>query len=395
MHPSVQRQTRTLRQALIAGLAVVTISWMAAAGSSAAPAAEPTEAVTKLFGMQDGRIDEASGLGVGMRSPGVLYVQNDSGDTARFFALDGHTGQTLAVCNVPAAQNIDWEDLAVTRNADGVASVWLADIGDNDENRSEITVYRVDEPSLAPGDPRGDITVNSPQIWKLRYPDGAHNAESFVVDPTTYRIYVITKSLFGNSRVYQAPAVPSSRTPATLKAVADIRFSLTGTAGGPNAVGQLTATGASMSADGSVLVVRTYTDAYFWRVGRGDVAAALRTTPIRSGLPPQPLGEGIAIRAGRVLIDSEKLGSEVYSLALPAGLTAGTPKVSTATTGSTPLSGVAAGSPAISADHSAAPATRQTTKNRLILLGSLVIAGLVVFAASRALLWMMRRRLKI
>jgi hypothetical protein len=112
-------------------------------------------------------------------------------------------------------------------------------------------------------------------------------------------------------------------------------------------------------------------------------------------LPPQPLGEGIAIRAGRVLIDSEKLGSEVYSLALPAGLTAGTPKVSTATTGSTPLSGVAAGSPAISADHSAAPATRQTTKNRLTLLGSLVIAGLVVFAASRALLWMMRRRLKI
>jgi hypothetical protein len=275
--------------------------------------------------------------------------------------------------------------------------VWLADIGDNDENRSEITVYRVDEPSLTPADPRGDITVNSPQIWKLRYPDGAHNAESIVVDPTTHRLYVITKSLFGESQVYQAPAAPSATTPATLKAVADIRFSLTGTAGGPNAIGQLTATGASMSADGSVLVVRTYTDAYFWKVAKGDVGRALRTTPIQLGLPSQPLGEGIAIRAGRALIGSEKVGSRVYSLALPAGLTAGTPKASTSTgaTGSTALSGVAAGSPTSSSDHQAGPASGQTTKNRLILVASLVIAGLVVFAASRALIWMMRRRPKV
>ncbi|MCW2491344.1 MAG: hypothetical protein JWN47_708, partial [Frankiales bacterium] len=278
-----------------------------------------------------------------------------------------------------------------------------ADIGDNDENRSEITVYRVDEPSLTPDHPRGDITMNSPQIWKLRYPDGAHNSESLVVDPATHRLYVITKSLFGDSQVYQAPAAPSATTPATLKVVADIRFSLTGTAGGPNAIGQLTATGASMSADGSVLAVRPYTDAYFWGVGNGDVAQALKTTPIRLGLPPQPLGEGIAIRSGRALIGSEKVGSEVYSLALPAGLTAGTPKASTstattestATTGSTAMSGFAAGSPIISSDHPAGPATGQTTKNRLILLASLVIAGLVVFAASRALMWMMRRRLKI
>ncbi|MCW2493582.1 MAG: hypothetical protein JWN47_2946, partial [Frankiales bacterium] len=128
MHPSVQRKTRTLRPAVIAALAVVTISWMASAGSSAAepatsapaPAeaaasasasasADHAEAVTKLFGMQDRRIEEASGLGVGIRSPGVLYVQNDSGDTARFFALDGRTGATLAVCDVADAENIDGE----------------------------------------------------------------------------------------------------------------------------------------------------------------------------------------------------------------------------------------------------------------------------------------------
>ena len=99
-----------------------------------------------MFRFADTRIDEASGIGVGIASPGVVYVQNDSGDSARFFAVDASTGATLAVYTVPGAQNVDWEDLAVARDARGVPSVWLADIGDNDATRDEVRIYRVDEP---------------------------------------------------------------------------------------------------------------------------------------------------------------------------------------------------------------------------------------------------------
>ena len=91
-----------------------------------------------VFRFADSRIDEASGIGVGIASPGVVYVQNDSGDTTRFFAVDASTGATLAVYSVPGAQNVDWEDLAVARDARGVPSVWLADIGDNDAARHRV-----------------------------------------------------------------------------------------------------------------------------------------------------------------------------------------------------------------------------------------------------------------
>ena len=69
----------------------------------------------------DPRITEASGIAIGIASPGVVYVQNDSGDSARFFALDTRTGKTLATYTVPGAANVDWEDLAVARDRRGVA----------------------------------------------------------------------------------------------------------------------------------------------------------------------------------------------------------------------------------------------------------------------------------
>ena len=41
------------------------------------------------------------------------HVQNDSADSARFFAVAARTGRTAAVYTVPGARNVDWEVLAV------------------------------------------------------------------------------------------------------------------------------------------------------------------------------------------------------------------------------------------------------------------------------------------
>ena len=125
-----------------------------------------------MFRFADTRIDEASGIGVGIASPGVVYVQNDSGDSARFFAVDASTGTTLAVYTVPGAQNVDWEDLAVARDARGVPSVWLADIGDNDAARDEVRIYRVDEPVVDRHRVGLQLTTTAPSVWRLRYPGG-------------------------------------------------------------------------------------------------------------------------------------------------------------------------------------------------------------------------------
>ena len=64
-------------------------------------------------------------------------------------------------------------------------------------------------------------------------------------------------------------------------------------------------------------VVRTYTDAYLWRVAGDDVAAALRRAPFRFALPLEQQGEGIAFDGDRLLVDSEGLASPVYAVPLP------------------------------------------------------------------------------
>jgi hypothetical protein len=259
-----------------------------------------------LFLIHDPRIVEASGIATSILHPAVVYVQNDSGDAARFFAVDVHTGRTVATYTVPRATNVDWEDIAVARDRRGVSSVWLADVGDNDARRTEVCIYRVDEP-------RGSA-VGQPEVWRLRYPDGPHDAESLAVAPGG-AAFIVTKSLLGSSAVYAVPARPGGVQ--TLRKIGEIRFAFTGTPGGPNIVGQLTATGAAFSRDGSLLAVRTYTDGYLWRVADGDVAAALRAAPVRVALPAQPQGEGIALDGSRLLVDSEGRRSAVYALPLP------------------------------------------------------------------------------
>ncbi|MBE7189261.1 hypothetical protein [Jatrophihabitans endophyticus] len=276
-----------------------------------------------LFHLQDPRIDEASGLGVGMRSKGIDYVENDSGDTNRFFALDARTGATAAVVTVPDATNVDWEDLQVAPDAAGTPSVWLADIGDNDSERAEVQVYRVPEPHVRTSDRDVAITSARPAVWRLRYPDGPTDAESLAVTPAG-RAYVVTKNVFGQSAVYAVPARPDAHRVRTLTRVGTIRFAPTPGSSPVGAAGSVLATSAAISRNGLLLAVRTYVYADVWRLhphGASDgVAAALRGSPTRVKLPRQRQGEGLAIAGGRLLLDSEGVGSAVKSVRLPAGL---------------------------------------------------------------------------
>jgi hypothetical protein len=281
-----------------------------------APSATAAPA-TLLFRLGDPRIAEASGLAPGHRSPGVDYVQNDSGDANRFFAVDARTGATVATITVPGARNVDWEDIATAPDAAGVPAVWLADIGDNDAVRADVQLYRVAEPRL----PRsgGDRTVRTGRatVWRLRYPDGPADAEGLAVAPGG-AAYIVTKSPFGRSAVYRVPDAPGGRGVRTLTPVGHIQLVPHGTANPFGPVGEVLVTGAAFSPDGRRFAVRTYAAAYVWSVTDGDLAAALRRPPARVVLPRQPQGEGIALPDDRTaVVDSEGRGSAVYAVPLP------------------------------------------------------------------------------
>lgn len=269
---------------------------------------------SRLFRFADPRITEASGIARGLASPGVFYVQNDSGDSNRFFAVDRRTGETAATIIVTGARNVDWEDIAVAANQHATPSVWLADIGDNDAVRHSVQVYEVAEPHVDPTWRNRTMRLPVAREWQLRYPGGPVDAESLAVtaDGTPC---IVTKA-FGSATVYRVPPWQPGGHVQTLRRVGRISFHSTGTANPFGPFGQLTATGAAFSTTGNVFAVRTYSDVWAWRI-TGPIADTLRHKPVVVPLPRQPQGEGLAVLGDHAVIDSEHPHSAVFSVPLP------------------------------------------------------------------------------
>lgn len=298
-----------------------------------------------LFHFQDARISESSGLSSSSRRSQLFYTHNDSGDTARFFAVD-RFGCTLATFNLVTAEGmgvpaIDWEDMASGPDETGVSSLYLGDIGDNVEDlvmRSQIDVYRVREPLVNESSirtagqcPAGvEKSAEPVERFSFRYVDGAHDAEALLIHPVTGQLFIVTKTFSGQSGVYAAPVPLRADTVNMLRPIAAVVFTFTGTPGGPASVGafaQLAATAGDISPDGTRLVVRTYTDAYEWAIPPGDgdevsddeVALAMgpAAQPIRTALPSTVQGEAITYTpdSRSLLISSEGVHAPVHLLA--------------------------------------------------------------------------------
>jgi hypothetical protein len=223
-----------------------------------------------------GEATELSGLVVSPTQKGVLWAHNDSGDRARLFALRTD-GSLIASLDVPGAEAVDWEDLAVGPGD----TLLIGDIGDNAAARASVDLWRVREPRLADG---AAVTAPATRV-ALRYPDGAHDAETLLADPETGEVVVVTKRADGRSGVYAASLdAPSLRRTGTL------RLGLGGLA-----------TGGDVGA--RVIAIRTYTALYVWRRAAGaSIAATLKRAPCvgRAQLAREGQGEALALtRDGR------------------------------------------------------------------------------------------------
>jgi len=277
----------------------------------------PSGAVDPLkpaFEVTDTRINEPSGIAVGIKSPDVLYVHNDSGDSARFFAIDRRSGQTRAEIDVPHADNRDWEDIAVEPDLRGVPSVWLGDIGDNDEMRASISVYRVDEPAVSPALGQ-TLTETGTQRWRLRYPDGPHDAEALAVDTAHRSMYIVTKSTSQPAQVYRAALTPPGDDVQILTRVGAIEIKLPKVFGLPSvAYSEITA--ADYSPQQKLFIVRTYLDVWSWKVPT-DIPSALKTPPTKLFNAIQKQGEGVAIDGRSVWLNSEGGDPDVFHVGIP------------------------------------------------------------------------------
>jgi len=272
--------------------------------------AQEVEGAEVVLRLEDPRIVESSGLALSRRHPGVLWTHNDSGDKARLYAV-GADGQTRATLTLAGVEARDWEALAAGRDDRGRPALFVGDIGDNNGVWPEVAVYRVAEPATL-----RDATVPAVR-YRLRYPDGSHDAEALLVDPRSNRLYVATKSLAGGG-LYQAPARLRTDRVNVLQRVARV----------PPVI-----TDGAFSPDGRSFVLRDYQGAFVY-VAPGRRVGAFE-------LPLQFQGESITVSAdGRsVLAGSEGADSKVWRVPLPASVLARVTPTSRPPPGASPLPG--------------------------------------------------------
>ncbi|KLR61221.1 hypothetical protein IMCC26207_10860 [Actinobacteria bacterium IMCC26207] len=245
--------------------------------------------------LQDPAITEASGIAASRTNPGIYWVHNDSGDSARVFATD-LSGAAIGRFQIDGAQARDWEDIAVGPGPEsGTSYLYLGDIGGN-KGRSNLSIYRAVEPGILPGATgiRGSVPAERIDVM---YPDGlAWDAEALLVDPLSADIYVVTKSGEANSIVYQLPAAQAaSGSPQTLREVASLELPM----GFDRSV-----TGGDISPDGANIMLRTYNRVYLWpRLTGESISDAFTAPPCSVQIQPESQGEAAAFQQnGRDLV---------------------------------------------------------------------------------------------
>jgi len=202
-------------------------------------------------------ITESSGLAASRSTPGAYWTHNDSGDGPFIYAFDTR-GDSLGIFRVTGAQARDWEDMAAGPGAQaGKSYLYLGDIGDNNEARDEITVYRVVEPALTSATRK--LTKARPgstelaEAIRLKYPDGKHDAEALLIHPTTGNIYIVNKVPIANPVVYEATAPFTSGKVTTMRRLGEIHI--------PSIFGGVV-TGGSISPDGRRVALCDYFQGY-------------------------------------------------------------------------------------------------------------------------------------
>jgi hypothetical protein len=316
-------------QRAVAALVVVGIGLLGSADTGQAHARVRVRhaAPTTVCSVTDPRLTSISGMAA---SRGALYVVNDTSPVTVYRL--GNRCQVVAATTltIPAAHDpqatlrtsgdkeVDLEDVA--SGADG--ALWLGDIGGNTRVRSVISLYRWVPGTIQDAATAGEVVTrtearirrpNRVTRYDLRYPDGAHDAETLLVS-LTGQVVVVTKSATGVAGIYAAdlPLAPV----VTLRRVGslDLRGWLPG-----RSLSALAVTGGAVAPDGVHLALRTHGQALEWDAPDGDVVTALTTgVPRLIALGKAPQGEAIAYAESRpeLLTEGEQLPAPLGSIAL-------------------------------------------------------------------------------
>ncbi len=153
------------------------------------------------------KLDENSGI-VSLENSKIWLIE-DRGNTDHIYEVN-FEGDLLKEYKVKNAKNRDWEDLT----SDEVGNVYIGDFGNNSNKRRDLTIYKIPNPSLVPGDKIAAEAIRLSYPEQKEFPPKAENF-SYDAEAMFYRkgyLYIITKNratpFNGKALVYSVPARP-------------------------------------------------------------------------------------------------------------------------------------------------------------------------------------------
>ncbi len=290
------------------------------------PAPTPTPPVTVVEStyenvqdrglLENAQLDEASGLAASRLNRGYLWSHNDSGDKNRIFLFDTY-GKGKYEFTIQGAENRDWEDMAVVKESDGSATIYVADFGDNNAVYSSYAIYWFKEPVITASTPALNTIT---QVNKVTFTvsDGSRDMECLLVDQQTKDLFIISKRET-QKHLYKIPAsnmVSGSSTKAEyLQTLDNISQPFSSAA---QVIQGFYITAGSVSPDNMEILVKNYLEIYYWKRKEGEtipqaLARQAKTVPYQM----EPQGEGITFAedgAGYYTISESPDGSSPVHL---------------------------------------------------------------------------------
>lgn len=263
--------------------------------------------------IENKELDEASGLVASRKNPGFLWAHNDSGDSNRIFLFD-NTGKGKREFMIQGAQNRDWEDIAIVGEADGSATIYLADFGDNLNQHPNYTIYWFKEPTVDVNTPQYNTIT---QVNKVTFTlsDGPHDLECLLIDQKSKDVFMVSKR-DNTKQLYQilaANMVPGGNTKAEY--IQKLENFSQPFSTDIKVIQAFYITAGDVSPDNSEIIIKNYFEIYYWKRKTGEtlpqaLARQAKTVPYAG----EPQGEGLAFAAdgkGYYTI-SEGVGVKLY-----------------------------------------------------------------------------------
>jgi hypothetical protein len=253
--------------------------------------------------LQCKQLTESSGLAVSTRDPQIIWTHNDSGDKPRLFAFK-RNGAWIAEVELKNAKATDWEDMCSFRR-NGKHYLAVGDVGDNQRNRSSVSIYVVEEPELDVNAPTTIKTsIRDVERIQVQYATGPADCESLAYDPVTDKFLLATKELI------RCQLTTFDTKPTLDGKPLQLSFS--------QVLGLPLTTAADISSDGQWLVIATYGPAcIFKRTADGKWDANEDSIQTRM-LPARRQGESICFADDdqSLLVTSEFAPTPLWSIAV-------------------------------------------------------------------------------